>query len=64
MARCYPAEIAPATPSLGLGTTVAYCPTPCATMWPLLEVANWANTLSGLLAALACGLALRAPRAG
>jgi hypothetical protein len=54
-----------------LGTLVAYCPSPCPTLWPLMELANWLNLVAGLLAAAAIGLHLRlgekgapAPREG
>ena len=38
---------------LGVGTTVAFCPTPCQTLWPIGELWNWATTLTGLAAAVA-----------
>lgn len=44
---------------LGLATTVAFCPTPCATLWPVGELLNWATTLSGALAAAVLMRALR-----
>jgi hypothetical protein len=40
----------------GIGTLVAFCPSPCPTAWPLGEIVNWLNLLSGLLAATAAGL--------
>jgi pyruvate/2-oxoacid:ferredoxin oxidoreductase beta subunit len=51
---------------IAVGTLLAYCPSPCDTAWPLMEIANWANLLFGLLAAVAAGLHLRSqpqPRA-
>jgi len=42
-----------------VGTLVAYCPSPCATLWPLMELANWINLIFGLLAAAALALQLR-----
>jgi hypothetical protein len=42
-----------------VGTLVAYCPSPCATLWPLMETANWVNLIFGLLAAIALALQLR-----
>ena len=44
---------------LGLGTTVAFCPTPCQTLWPIGELWNWATTLTGAAAVIAQGRALR-----
>lgn len=41
-----------------VGTLVAYCPSPCATLWPLFEIGNWINLFSGLLAAGAVTLQL------
>ena len=43
----------------GLSTLVAFCPTPCATAWPLTDVVTWSNVIVGLLAALAVVLSLR-----
>lgn len=48
---------------VAVGTLVAYCPSPCPTAWPLMEIANWANLITGLIAAVAVGLRLRAYRA-
>lgn len=44
---------------LGVGTTVAFCPTPCQTLWPIGELWNWATTLTGAAAAVAQVRALR-----
>jgi len=44
---------------LGLGTTVAFCPTPCQTLWPVGELWNWATTLTGVAAVIAQVRALR-----
>jgi len=44
---------------LGIGTLVAFCPSPCATAGGLMEVANWTNLITGLLAVIAIGLWLR-----
>jgi hypothetical protein len=44
---------------LGLGTTVAFCPTPCRTLWPVGELWNWATTLSGIAATLVIIRSLR-----
>lgn len=41
-----------------VGTLVAYCPSPCATLWPLFEIGNWINLIFGLLAAVALALQL------
>ena len=43
----------------GIATLVAFCPTPCATAGGLMEIANWANLITGLLAAVVVGLRLR-----
>ena len=44
---------------LGLGTTLAFCPTPCRTLWPVGELWNWATTLSGIVASIPIMRALR-----
>jgi hypothetical protein len=49
---------------LGLGTTVAFCPTPCRTLWPVGELWNWATTLSGIAASVLIIRSLRARPAG
>ena len=36
---------------LGVGTLVAFCPSPCQTAWPLMEVATWVGLVAGLAAA-------------
>jgi hypothetical protein len=41
-----------------IGTLVAYCPSPCPTAWPLMEIINWVNLGTGLIAAVAAGLHL------
>ncbi len=43
---------------LPIGSLVAYCPSPCSELWPLMELANWINLLFGLLAAAAVALQL------
>jgi hypothetical protein len=48
---------------IAVGTLVAYCPSPCSTAWPVIEIANWAKLITGLMAAVAVGLQLR-PAAG
>jgi hypothetical protein len=44
---------------LGLGTTIAFCPTPCRTLWPVGELWNWATTFSGIIASVLIIRALR-----
>jgi hypothetical protein len=44
---------------LPIGSLVAYCPSPCSELWPLMELANWINLLFGLLATAALALQLR-----
>jgi len=44
---------------LGLGTTLAVCPTPCRTLWPVGELWNWATTVSASFAAIALVRSLR-----
>ena len=46
---------------LGVATPVSFCPSPCQTAWPLMEVSNWAGLVVGLLAALSAWLRLRQP---
>ena len=46
----------------GLPTVISFCPTPCATVWPLTDIVTWANIIMGVIAAVAIGLYLR--RAG
>lgn len=46
-----------------VGTLVAYCPSPCATLWPLMELGNWINLSFGLLAGIALVLQLRPKKA-
>ncbi len=43
----------------GLATMFALCPSPCPTAGGLMEIANWLNLISGLLATVAIGLHLR-----
>ena len=45
--------------AIPIGTLVAYCPSPCPELWPLMELANWINLLFGLLAAVALAFQLR-----
>lgn len=49
--------------ALGVGTTLVFCPTPCATLWPVGELVNWATTISGLLAVVVLGRSLLSTRA-
>jgi uncharacterized protein involved in cysteine biosynthesis len=49
---------------LGLGTTLAFCPTPCRTLWPVGELWNWATTLSGIVASILIIRALAELRTG
>ncbi|MGE5264941.1 MAG: hypothetical protein ACM3S0_16290 [Acidobacteriota bacterium] len=35
---------------LPIGSLVAFCPSPCSELWPLMELANWINLVFGLLA--------------
>ncbi|HEX7948748.1 MAG TPA: hypothetical protein VF494_00250 [Candidatus Limnocylindrales bacterium] len=44
----------------GILTPLAFCPSPCQTAWPLMEVSNWAGLAVGLLAVLAAGRRLSA----
>jgi hypothetical protein len=50
--------------ALPVGALVAYCPSPCRELWPLMEAANWINLLFGLLATVALALQLRPYTAG
>lgn len=43
----------------GIGTLISFCPSPCATAGGLMEVANWTNLITGLLAVAAAGMWLR-----
>lgn len=45
--------------AIPIGALVAYCPSPCLELWPLMELANWINLLFGLLATVALALQLR-----
>lgn len=47
---------------IAVGTLVAYCPSPCPTAWPSMEIANWSNLLFGLLASVATGRYLQQSR--
>jgi hypothetical protein len=38
-----------------------WCPSPCRTGWPVMEISNWITLLSGLIAAIAVGIQLRQP---
>ena len=42
-----------------IGALVAYCPSPCPDLFPVMELANWINLLFGLLAAVALAFQLR-----
>jgi hypothetical protein len=41
-----------------IGTLVVYCPSPCPTLRPIMELANWINLLFGILATVALALQL------
>jgi hypothetical protein len=43
----------------GLPTVISFCPTPCATVWPLTDIITWANIILGAIAALAITMYLR-----
>ena len=43
-----------------IGALVAYCPSPCRDLWPVMEAANWTNLFFGLLASVALAFQLRA----
>jgi pyruvate/2-oxoacid:ferredoxin oxidoreductase beta subunit len=45
--------------AIPVGTLVAYCPSPCRELWPVMELANWINVFFGLLATVAMALQLR-----
>jgi hypothetical protein len=45
--------------AIPVGTLVAYCPSPCRTLWPMMELASWINLITGLLAAIALVVQLR-----
>jgi hypothetical protein len=47
---------------LPIGSLVAFCPSPCSELWPLMELANWINLLFGLLATAALALQLAGGR--
>ncbi|HZD55849.1 MAG TPA: hypothetical protein VE136_03950 [Anaerolineales bacterium] len=49
--------------AIPIGALVAYCPSPCLELWPLMELANWINLLFGLLATVALALQLRQSKA-
>ena len=42
----------------GIGTLLAFCPSPCRTAGGLMEIANWLNLVTGAIAAVAIGLHL------
>ena len=46
---------------LGLSTFLFWCPSPCRTGWPIMEISNWTTLTSGLIAAVAAGLHLGQP---
>lgn len=45
--------------AIPIGTLAVYCPSPCTTLWPMMELANWVNLIFGILAAVALALQLR-----
>ena len=44
---------------LGLSTLLWWCPSPCRTGWPVMEISNWFTLVSGLIAAVAVAVQLR-----
>ena len=38
---------------LGIGTLFDFCPSPCGTVWPLMEIVNWSNLGLGLASVMA-----------
>jgi hypothetical protein len=50
--------------AIPIGTLVAYCPSPCRELWPVMELANWVTLLSGLLATVSLALQLRPHKVG
>ena len=44
---------------LGIGTVIAWCPTPCRTGWPLEEIMIWISVVVGFLNAVSLGMYLR-----
>lgn len=44
--------------SISIATMMTLCPTPCQTAGGLMEIVNWLNLITGLLAALAVALYL------
>jgi hypothetical protein len=40
----------------GLGTVVAFCPTPCRAVFPLTDIVTWSNVIVGLIATIAVGI--------
>jgi len=45
--------------AIPIGTLVVYCPSPCSTLWPIMELANWINLILGIFATIALALQLR-----
>lgn len=41
-----------------LATLISFCPSPCKTAGGLMEIANWSNLATGLIAAVTMGLHL------
>jgi hypothetical protein len=46
---------------MGLSTFLFWCPSPCRTGWPVMEISNWFTLVSGLIAAVGVGIQLRQP---
>jgi hypothetical protein len=46
---------------LGLSTLLFWCPSPCRTGWPVMEISNWITLVSGLVSAVAVSFQLRQP---
>jgi hypothetical protein len=44
---------------LGLSTLLWWCPSPCRTGWPVMEISNWFTLISGVIAAVAVAVQLR-----
>jgi hypothetical protein len=45
--------------ALAVATTLVLCPSPCPTVWPVVEIVNWGNLIFGLLAAFSAWVSWR-----
>ncbi len=45
--------------AVAIATPLYYCPSPCATAWPVAEISNWINLIVCLLAVVSSGSQLR-----